>query len=189
MFVSRRLCVVALAALVSVGAACTPPKAPSGPTRPQSEWAGPEAQLLDDGIDVGALPLGDTPPGRDEASEELIPRRMDVSDAVVLAKVIAVSTEPIGANKKRYRLELATVETLSGTAPDHAIVLTVEPSAPAFGTVRALEARLIGRKLVMFFRQYAAEDGGDPITHFHLSAPTKPVLEAVSLQSTKKELH
>ena len=37
--------------------------------------------------------------------------------------------------------------------------------------------------------QYAAEDGGDPITHFHLSAPTKPVLEAVSLQSTKKEFH
>jgi len=184
--VSRSLLVAALAALVSVGAACTPHKGPSGPTRPLSEWAGDESQLLDDGVDVGALPLGDAAPGRDEASEALIPQRMDVSDGVVVAKVIAVSAEPVG-DKKRFRLELAPVQTLSGTTPEGTIVLKVEPASPSFGTIRANETRLIGRKLVVFYRQYAADDGGEPIAHFHLSPATKSVLDGISLHSTKKQ--
>lgn len=184
--VFRSLVAAALAALVAGAIACSPPKPASGPTRPQSEWTGEEAQLLDDGVDIGAMPLGDATPGRDETSESLIPQRMDVSDAVVVAKVIAVSSEPVG-DKQRYRLELSVVELLSGKAPEGNIVLKVEPSSGAFGTVRAIDARLIGRKLVVFFRQYAADDGGEPITHYHLSPATKPVLEGISLHSTKKQ--
>lgn len=186
MFATRPLLVAALAALVSLGTACTPAKPAAGPTRPHAEWTGEQAQLLDDGIDVGALPLGDAAPGRDETSEALIPKRMEASDAVAIAKVIAVSTEPVGG-KRRFRLELAIVEPLFRKAPEGNIVLTVEPTAPAYGTVRAGESKLIGRKLVVFFRQYAAEDGGDAITHFHLSPTTKTVLESISTHATKSQ--
>ncbi len=190
MIVSRPLLVAALAALVSLSTmstSCTPPKTASGPTRPHAEWVGEEAVLLDDGIDVGAMPLGDAPPSRDEASEAVIPQRMEISDAVAVAKVIAVSTEPGVGGKRRYRLELSIVEPLFRTAPEGNIVLKVDPTAPAFGTVRAGDTKLIGRKLVVFFRQYAAEDGGDAITHFHLSPTTKTVLESVSKHATQSQ--
>lgn len=184
MSVSRSLLAAALAALL---AACSPPKPASGPTRPLSEWTGEEAQLLDDGIDIGAIPLGDASPGRDETSEGLIPRRMDSSDAVVLGKVIAVSSEPNGENKKRFRLEIASIELLSGKPLEGNVVLKVEPNAPSYGTIRAVDTHLIGRKLVVFVRQYAADDGGEPVTHYHLSPATKPVLDGISVHSTKKQ--
>ena len=103
-----RFVVVALAVLLG---ACKPaPTGPRGPTRPLSEWVSEEKELFDDGIDVGAFPLGDVPPSRDETNEALIPRRMDTADAVVLGKVIGVHSEPVG-DKKRYRIEVAVEGT------------------------------------------------------------------------------
>ena len=174
-FVARPLLIAALATLMALG--CPGPRGPVGPTRPHAEWTGDQAQLLDDDVDAGALQLEGTP-ARDRKSEAKIPLRLDASDAAVVAKVIAVSSEPVGAHA-RFRLELAVVETLAGTPSEGSIVLKVEPTSPSFGAVRSVGPRLIGRKLVVFYRQYVAEDGGDPITHFHLSAATEPLLEAV----------
>ncbi len=183
----RSLLVAALAVSIAHGAACSPPKpASTGPSRPHSEWVGEQAQLLDDGIDVGAVPANDAQPARDEASEALIPQRMAASDAVGIYKVVAVSTEPVG-DKKRYRLELVLVEPLFRKPSEVALVLKVEPLGLAYGTVRATDTRLIGRRLVVFFRRYAADDGGEPITHYHLSPTTKSVLEAISTQATKAQ--
>lgn len=160
---------------------------PRMPTRQEKEWTGAEALLFDDGIDVGALPSGDGPPGRDESNESLIPQRMDAADGVLLAKFIGVHTEPSG-DRKRYRLELAPEgEPYVGVAPpDAPFVLALEPEAPAYGTVRAQDARLIGRKMVIFYRRYANDDG-QAVIHFHLSPPTKPVLEAIHLHKTRKQ--
>jgi hypothetical protein len=170
-------------------AACKPSRdGAQGPTRPVAEWTGEEKQLFDDGIDVGAFPLGDAPPSRDESNEALIPRRMDAADAVVLAKVIGVHAEPIG-DKRRYRLEV-TVEgdpLYAANAPPSTFSMNFSPESTAYGTVRALEARLIGRKLVVFFRQYAGDEGSDAIVHFHVSPPSKAVLEAIELHKTRKQ--
>lgn len=178
---------VVIAAVVLLGA-CKPSQGAKGPTRPVSEWVGDEKQLFDDGVDVGALPVGDTPPGRDESNEALIPRRMDMADAVVLGKVIGVHSEPIG-DKKRYRVELAVEgdPLYAANAPPATLSLNFPPEAAAYGTVRSLDAKLIGRKLVVFYREYAGEEPGESFLHFHVSAPTKAVLDAIQLHKTRKQ--
>jgi len=178
---------VVIAAVVLLGA-CKLSGGAKGPTRPVSEWAAEDKQLFDDGIDVGALPSSDAPPERDESNEALIPRRMDAADAVVLAKVIGVHSEPVG-DKKRYRLELAVegAPLYAANAPPPTVSLVLPPDSPAYGTVRAIDAKLIGRKLVVFYREYAGEDPGEVVVHFHLSPGTKAVLDAIQLHKTKKQ--
>jgi len=183
-----RFLVVATALLLG---ACKPsPGAAKGPTRPVSEWVGEDKLLFDDGIDVGAFPLGDTPPSRDEANEALIPQRMDRADGVVMGKVIGVHSEPVG-DKKRIRLDISVegAALYALNEPPATFSLTFGPDSTSYGTVRALDAKLIARKLVVFFKGYADEDGGDPIYHFHLSPPTKAVLDAVELHKTKKQFN
>ena len=159
---------------------------PRAPAKPETAWTGSEAVLFDDGVDVGALPVGDVAPTRDESSEAQIPARIDAAEGVILAKVISVSTEPSG-DRKRYRIELQIEgEPYSGMAPpDMPFALALEPEAPAYGTIRALDARLIGRKLIVFYRRYATDDG-TAVYHFHLSPPTKAVMEAIQLHTTRK---
>ena len=160
---------------------------PRVPTRPESAWTAGEALLFDDGIDVGALPLGDVAPTRDEAAESLIPQRIDAAEGVLLAKFIAVSTEPAG-DKKRYRLELVPEgDAFHGKAPpDSPFAIKLGPEAPAYGTIRAQDSRLIGRKIVIFFHRYLSDDG-EAVIHFHLSPPTKTVLEAIHVHKTRKQ--
>lgn len=171
--------------------ACGKPKTdPRAPSKPDSAWTGSEAVLFDDGIDVGALPVGDVAPTRDETAEAQIPSRIDAAEGVVLAKVISVSTEPSG-DRKRYRLELAVEgEPYAGTTPpsDEPFALALEPEAPAYATIRALDARLVGKKLVVFYRRYSTDEGG-AVVHFHLAPPTKAVLDAIQTHTTRKAVY
>lgn len=180
--------VLLLVVLVAIG--CTQKKVdPRIPTTPESAWTGSDAVLFDDGVDVGALPVSDAPPGRDESNEAQIPARINAAEGVLRAKVISVSTEPSG-DRKRYRIELTIEgEPLAGLAPpDMPFAIVLEPEAPAYGTIRALDSRLIGRKMVVFYRRYATDEGTATI-HFHLSPPTKPVLEAIQLHTTRKQFN
>jgi hypothetical protein len=113
---------------------------------------------------------------------------MDAADAVVLTKVIGVHSEPIG-DKKRYRVDVAVegAPLFAANEPPANFSMTFAPESPAYGTVRALDARLIGRKLVIFYREYAGEDGDPSVLHFHLSPPTKAVLDAIELHKTRKQ--
>lgn len=184
--------IAATLALATVLGACKPVvKGPSLPTRPHSEWTAEEAQLFDDGIDVGAFPVGDAAPSRDEANEDRIPARIDAADGAVVAKIVGVTSEPMG-DRKRYRLELVQEgPALSGASAPVPFTLLLEPEAPAYGTIRSQDAKLIGRKVVVFFKRYAPEspemDGAEPITHFHLSPASPPVLDAIKLHKARKQ--
>ena len=173
-------------------AACAKPgsKDPAMPTHPHSAWTAEEAQLFDDGIDVGAIPPGEGPPSRDEANEDRIPARVDAADGVVLTKVVGVSSEPMG-DRKRYRIELVQEGApLVGASAPVPFTLSLEPEAPAYGTIRSQDAKLIGRKLVVFFKRYAPgleDDVTDPITHFHLSPESPAVLDAIQLHKTRRQ--
>ncbi len=166
------------------------PKGPALPSRPHSAWTAEEAQLFDDGIDVGAIPPGDAPPSRDEANEDRIPARVDTADGVVIAKGVGVSSEPMG-DRKRYRIELAQEgEPLAGASVPVPFTLSLEPDAPAYGTIRSQDAKLIGRKLVVFFKRYAPdpeEDAVEAITHFHLSPASAAVLDAIKLHKARRQ--
>jgi hypothetical protein len=160
-----------------------------GPVRPVSEWTGDEADLFDDGVDVGAFPLPGASEGHDDRNDGKIPNRVDTADGVVIAKVIGVSSEPVG-DKNRYRLELVIEgDPLAGAKPDSPFTLKIEPGTPAFGTVRSQEGQLIGKRLVVYFRRYANEEGGDePITHFHLSPSSERVLGLIRSHATRKKV-
>jgi hypothetical protein len=189
----RSVTVASLLLAVAMGGAvaCGPSsKVAKGPTRPESAWSGEDAELFDDGIDIGAISAmggaGGTTP--DESNDIKITSRVYQGDGVVLAKIIGVSSEPVG-EKNRYRLELLVEgEALAGAKIDSPFTLKVEPTSPAFGSVRSQDAQLIGKKFVVFFKRYAAEDGDEPITHFHLSPGNEHVIGQVKAVATKKHV-
>ena len=177
---------VAFGALV-LGACGGSSAGSKGPSRPVSAWAGEDATLFDDGIDIGtfAQPGSGTSNADDEAA---IPSRVYKADGTVLAKVIGVNSEPVG-DKNRYRLELLIDgDPLSGAMPPSPFELKVEPSSPAFGAIRSQEAQLIGKKLVVYFRRYASEDSDEAITHFHISPNTPKVMGIVKDTATRKKV-
>jgi hypothetical protein len=185
-FARNLFAVVACGVLVlgGCGGATTGAK---GPSRPISAWAGDEATLFDDGIDIGTF----SQPGSGGANaddEAAIPSRVYKADGTVLAKVIGVNSEPMG-DKNRYRLELVVEgNPLSGAMPPSPFELKVEPSSPAFGAIRSQDAQLIGKKLVVYFRLYASEDQDEAITHFHISPNTPRVMSIVQDTATKKKV-
>ena len=159
----------------------------TGPSRPASAWAGEDATLFDDGIDIGtfAQPGSGTSNADDEAA---IPNRVYKSDGTVLAKVIGVNSEPVG-DKNRYRLELVVDgNPLSGAMPPSPFELKIEPASPSFGAIRSQETQLIGKKLVVYFRRYAGEEGDEAITHFHISPNTPKVMGIVNDTATRKKV-
>jgi hypothetical protein len=181
----RRLLLTLLMAVLAL--ACGPSKPVAvGPTRPHAQWTGEEAELFDDGIDIGAVAGSNANASPDD--EVKAANRAIKGDGVVVAKVVGVSSEPVG-EKRRFRLELRVEgNALAGAKIDSPFTLVVEPSAPAFGIVRTQDTQLIGARFVVFYRRYAADDGGDPITHFHLSATDKRVLDAIERAKTKKQV-
>lgn len=178
-----------LAAALLLAAACTHDKVdPNVPTRPLSSWVAEEAQLFDDGIDVGAIPPGSGQPERDEANATRIPRRVDTADGIATVKVIGVSSEPLG-DRTRYRIELEVDgNPIIGRMPGPRFTITVEPEAPSFATIRANAERIVGRKLVIYLKSYAAaEEGDEPVIHFHLSPASPSVLQGIDTYKTKRQ--
>lgn len=187
---ARPIGLVSCLALALAGGACSPP-----PPRvalnahATAEWKGDDKELFGDSVDQGAFPPPGSPPLRDEANEARIVPRVDRADGVVVAKFVSVTSEPAG-DKQRFRLELAADgQPLSGKAPPESpFVLVVDPDAPAFGTIRAQGDRLIGQKVVVYYRRYA--DDADTLRHrFHLSAVTPGLLKFIADYKTKKQFH
>ena len=186
-----RLPSVAVVSMLAWAIACGPAaKTAQGPTRPESAWSGEDAELFEDGIDIGAISAtgAASPTATDDGNDIKITSRVYKGDGVVLAKVIGVSSEPVG-EKNRYRLELLVEgDALAGAKIDSPFTLKIEPTSPAFGSVRSQDAQLIGKKFVVFFKRYASEDGDEPITHFHLSPGNEHIIGQVKAVATKKSV-
>lgn len=183
----RTLALAAALALCS----CTPKaKGPQGPTRPLSSWVGEEAQLFADTMDTGALPPNVPGSDRDDENEAKIPRRLDLADGVVGAKIIGVNSET-RAEKNQFRVELAVEgQPLAGKGIDSPFTLIVYPDSAPYAALKSGGSNLIGRKVVIFFKRYApVEEGEDPITHFHLAPMTPAVLKAIDTAKTRKQFN
>lgn len=186
---SRLALSVTLSVNLSVAACSPPPPRVALHAHATAEWKGDDKELFGDSVDQGAFPPPGSAPLRDEANEARIVPRVDRADGVVVAKFVSVTSEPAG-EKQRFRLELvAEGQPLSGKAPPESpFVLVVDPDAPAFGTIRAQGDRLIGQKVVVYYRRYA--DDADTLRHrFHLSAATPALLKFIGDYTTKKQFH
>jgi hypothetical protein len=179
---------LALAVLLAL-ASCTPKaKGPQGPTRPLSSWVGEEAQLFADTMDAGALPPNVPGTDRDEENEAKIPRRLDLADGVIGAKIIGLNSET-RADKNLYRVELAVEgQPYSGKGIESPFTLIVLPDSAPYAAFKTGGSNLIGRKVVVFFKRYApVEEGEAPITHFHIAPMTETVLKAIETAKTRKQ--
>ncbi len=177
-----------MVAVAALALACGPPaKVAKGPARPITEWAGDDADLFDDGIDVGSIPPAGGTEQVDDVNDLKITARIYAADGVVTAKVIGVSSEPVG-DRNRYRLELAVEgEALAGARIESPFTLKVEQGSPAYGAIRSQDAQLIGRKFTVYYKSYAIEDS-EGLTHFHLSANSAHVVGLVNAATTKKKV-
>jgi hypothetical protein len=139
-------------------------------------------------MDAGALPPNVPGTDRDEENEAKIPRRLDLADGVVGAKIIGVNSET-RAERNLYRVELAVEgQPYAGKAIDSPFNLIVLPDSAPYAAFKTGGSNLIGRKVVVFFKRYApVEEGEEPITHFHISPMTPAVLKAIDTAKTRKQ--
>lgn len=184
---SRALLSLVAAASLALAACPSTTNARLVDAHPIAEWPGAQATLFDDGIDVGALPAASSvEASRDETNDAMIGARLRDADGVVLGKVIGLSREPVG-DRTRFVVELAIEgEPLSGKSPGPSLVLRIGPESPSFGTIRARESDLVGRRLVVYYRLYAPAEGSESpeaIVHFHLSGTAPALLEAIKKQA------
>ena len=182
------LLVAGIFGLISVEA-CSPAAArPAGlVAHPAAEWKGEDQDLFGDSVDVGAFPPPGSAPVRDEASEAKLLPRLNHADGVVLAKFVSVTSEPAG-DKERFRLEMVVEgEPLLGKAPPGSpFILVVDPYDGAFGTIRAYSHKLIGQKVVVFYRRFG-DDEDTVRNRFHMSAATPELLKFIADFGTKKQ--
>jgi len=167
------------AALVFVEAlGCSGPSAAKQSLTPRDfpPYQGQATVLFDDRIDANAVGLADVAPA--PRTDPVLKARAQAAEAVARVRVATVSTDSAGG-KPAYRLSL---ELLAGGVvvrrglTDERIEIAVRPDSPAFGVVKWLDTRLIGRTFVGFFRRYGGAD--DIELRFHLSADGPEVLAA-----------
>jgi hypothetical protein len=148
-------------------------------------YTGNATQLFDDRIDPMAVGLADlaAKPG----SDPVLRARTLQAEAVARARVSTFSVDTV-AGIPVYRLSLAFVDrpfVRRGFQADR-VEIAVHPDSPAFGVVKWLDAKLIGRTFVGFFHRFAGTE--EPQIRFHLSADHPDVIAAVRDASALREL-
>ena len=165
--------------------ACGSATGPSQSRQTFPPYAGTALQLFDDRIDpiaVGLADVADKP-----RTNPVLRARTQSAEAVARARVSTLSVDSIGGNPV-YRLSLTFIDRplVRRGFPADRIEIAVRPDSPAFGVVKWLDARLIGRTFIGFFHRFAGND--EPEVRFHLSADDPEVLAAVREASALSEL-
>jgi hypothetical protein len=139
-------------------------------------YQGQAATLFDDRIDPSAVGLADV--ASKPRTDPVLRARAQNAEAVARARVATVSVDS-AAGRPTYRLSLDLREgsiSRRGFTEDH-VEIAVRPDSPAFGVVKWLDTRLIGRTFIAFFHRYAGTEEVE--VRFHLSADDPEVLAAV----------
>ncbi len=131
--------------------------------------------LFDDRIDATAVGLADV--AVKPRTDSVLRARAQRAEAVGRMRVRTVTVDS-AVGKPVYHLNLVFVDPLArrGLTDDH-VEISVHSNSPAFGVVKWLDTRLIGRTFVGFFHRFAGADEAD--LRFHLSPDDPEVLAAV----------
>lgn len=171
MSLSRSTAVVALLACLAA-TACGPQRSPSATAAAEGLPAyGPEeSALFDDSLAPDVLVLeGTGPAAPDEAA---LAERARRAELIVPARVATVTRDSATARSQpKYQLSLrATATPLLGELADPLITLDVRTGGPSYSTIRRSEDSLMGRRVIVLARRFAA--GGDAVVHWHAVADT-----------------
>jgi hypothetical protein len=132
--------------------------------------------LFDDLIEPSAVGLADVV--SKPRTDPMLRARVQAAEAVARVRVATVSVDSAGG-KPTYRLNL----DLGGGAivrrgfSEDRVEISVRSDSPAFGVVKWLDTRLIGRTFMGFFHRYAGTD--DIELRFHLAPDSPDVYAAV----------
>jgi hypothetical protein len=161
----------------------------SGPrTAPQrlARYEGQATALFDDRIDANAVGLADV--ASKPRTDPVLRARAQNAEVVARARVATVSVDT-AAGKPVYRLslDLAGGSLVRRGFADERIEIAIRPDSPAFGVVKWLDTRLIGRSFIGFFHRFAGATEEAELK-FHLSADDPEVLAAVREAATLREI-
>jgi hypothetical protein len=139
-------------------------------------YQGQAMTLFDDRIDANAVGLADV--AAKPRTDPVLRARVQAAEAVARVRVATVSVDSAGG-KPIYRLslDLGGGSIVRRGFSDERVEIAVRSDSPAFGVVKWLDTRLIGRTFVGFFRRYAGTE--DAELKYHLSADSPDVLAAV----------
>ncbi len=156
-----------------------------GPGQNFPPYAGASTTLFDDQIDPLAVGLADV--ATNPRTDAKLRARAQAAEIVTRARVATVSVDT-ATGKPVYRLTLSFLDSpiVSRGFSESSVDISIRSDAPAFGAVKWLDSKLIGRTFVGFFQRFSAD--GEVELKFHLSADDPKILAAVRDAATVAEI-
>ena len=163
-----------------------------GPTAPTSTpkalkypaYGAAEAALFGDTIAPDFLGAERQKP---VTEDEFLALRVAEADSVLSARISTVNRDSRGDEGAHYSLRAVIVgPALAGRNEAEPVTLLVPPSSASYSWVRALEAALVGRPLILFMKRY--NDAGSARIHWHLEPDNLPVRMAVERAKLSREV-
>ena len=179
------LLIVAFTAALASGCGGAPSASSVASRQNFPPYTGQAAYLFDDRIDPNSVGLAEA--ATRLQNDPLLRARVQGAEAVSRVRVATVTVDSSGG-KPAYRLSLdlrGGSLVRRGLTEDH-LEIAVRSDSPAFGVVKWLDTRLIGRTFVGFFRRYAGADDID--LRFHLSADDPQVIAAIREAAALSEI-
>jgi hypothetical protein len=170
--------------MAALALSCSGSSGASGSRQTFPPYTGESTKLFDDRIDSNSVGLADVV--SKPRADPMLRARTQSAEAVGKVRVSTVTVDSVGG-KPAYHLNLAIVDPLARRGfDDKSVEILVRSDSPAFGIVKWLDTRLIGRTFIGFFRRFAGPDEAD--VKFHLSADNAEVLAAVRDANTLSEV-
>lgn len=171
------------------GCAATTPDADTAAKLNLPRWDGQLRELFPNEIDPAALGLGAAKAV--SRTDRTLWARATTSDVVGRARVQTVTVDTrIGVDTYRIGIEFATPTLATPKTTESTFELTIAPSDPAYGMVKALDNRLQGKTFVAFVKRFAGADDEIEV-HFYLSPDSadvaKVIQEAVAVQEVSHQ--
>lgn len=184
--------IVALALALGVpalGCGASGPEAQSAKKLNLPKWDGVLRDLFSNEVEPAAMGLG--APKVASRTDRTLWARATASDVVGRARIQTVTVDRrAGVETYRLGIQFATPTLASPRTDDTTFELTITPSDPAYGMVKALDTRVQGKTFVAFVKRFAGADDEIEV-HFYLSPDSadvaKVIQEAVAVQEVSRQ--
>lgn len=147
-----------------------------GGPRVSSPFTQAHAALFDDGVDLLEDPGALEGRWQEDWSREL-DQRLEQADAVFVASVQTLRVDVNLDKSESYRVGVEVERTIKGddVAPEQSLVS--REHAAGYGSIERNKDTLLKRRFVVFVKY--ADQEGQVVGHFHLTPPSRTVLERV----------
>jgi hypothetical protein len=166
----------AIAALIILGCSTGTIQQAGRPIDTLPQFTPEQSAYFDDGIAADLFGLDSV--GAEIEADPVLYQRTALADSVVPVIVSTVTSDTNGTTLG-YQLVLSpTGPSLAGDPQGQPVTITVPPTSVSYPFVRAADATLIGRRLVLFLRHFSRD--GDAVLHWHAELDRPEVRRSVA---------